>query len=220
MQAERAQLQREVAGYQALDTVLTTGLLRDANEIALSVSESAVRTMLTASLPMTIPLPQELTAELRTVELTFRGNVARVTLEGTLVHRGTPQVSANLRVTGAIERFTVDSARALHASIRVDDAQVSDAAGVPEPFRPATVLLLQRVIDRAIPVLSNALPELSLPVRLDRALSLPGFGPEGALTVQAAQAALSVRATRVLAYKGRLTVVLHVERGPLLTVMP
>jgi hypothetical protein len=55
---------------------------------------------------------------------------------------------------------------------------------------------------------------------LDRALNLPGFGPEGALTVQPARAALSMQASRVLAYRNRLTVVLRVERGPLLTVMP
>jgi hypothetical protein len=52
-------------------------------------------------------------------------------------------------------------------------------------------------------------------VRIDRALMLPGFGPEGALAVEPASAALQITASRVLAFQNRLTVVLRVDRGPL-----
>ena len=97
---------------------------------------------------------------------------------------------------------------------------IASPSGVPYALDGTAIALLQIVVDRALPQLSAALPELTLPVRLDRAMSLPGFGPEGALTVQPARAALSMRASRVLAYRNRLTVVLQVERGPLLTVMP
>lgn len=220
MLSERAQLQREIAGFHALDTVLTTGLLQDPNEIVLSVSDSVLRTVLTASLPIDRPLGQRLTVRLTDVRLAFRGNVARVEVEGTVSRGAYPRASAALRLAGALEQFTVDSARALHARIRLDEARVSSPTGVPDALGSTAVALLQIAVDRALPQLSEALPEVALPVRLDRALSLPGFGPEGALTVQPAQAALTVSASRVLAYRGRLTVVLRVERGPLLTVMP
>jgi hypothetical protein len=220
MLAERAQLQREIAGFRALDTVMTRGLLADSNEIVLSVSDSVVRAVLSASMPIDVSLAGQVQARLTGITLAFRGNVARVVIQGTAVRDRFPRAAAKLELRGALERFRVDSAEALHASIRLDDATLASPRGVPYALDGAALALLQIVVDRALPQLGAALPELTLPVRLDRALNLPGFGPEGALTVQPARALLSMRASRVLAYRNRLTVVLRVERGPLLTVMP
>lgn len=220
MLAERAQLQREIAGFRSLDSVMARGLLADSNEIVLSVSDSVLRTVLSASMPIEASLAGQVHATLTGVQLAFRGNVARVVIRGRVLRHDFPRAAADLILSGALERFRVDSAEALHANIRLDEATLASPSGVPYALDGTAIALLQIVVDRALPQLSAALPELTLPVRLDRALSLPGFGPEGALTVQPARAALSMRASRVLAYRNRLTVVLRVERGPLLTVMP
>ena len=220
MLAERAQLQREIGGFRSLDTVLSKGLLADSNEIVLSVSDSVIRNVLSASMPIDVQMLANVHARLTQVSLAFRGNVARVEIRGTAVRQSFPRAAAELWLSGALEHFRIDSAEALHANIRLDDARLSAPSGVLYALDGTTIALLQIIVDRALPQLSAALPELLLPVRLDRALNLPGFGPEGALTVQPARAALSMQASRVLAYRNRLTVVLRVERGPLLTVMP
>jgi hypothetical protein len=220
MLAERAELRREIAGFHALDTILARGLLADSTEIVLSVGDTVLREVLTASLPVEVSLRNAVRVRLTGVALAFSGNVVRVELEGSAVRDAFPRTAATLRLTGALDQFEVDSTEALHARIRLDEATLSSPVGVPNALGGAATALLQIVIDRAMPQIGAALPELSLPVRLDRALRLPGFGPEGALTVQPATAALRVSASRVIAFRDRLTVVLRVERGPFVSEPP
>ena len=49
-------------------------------------------------------------------------------------------------------------------------------------------------------------------------MRLPGFGPEGALTVQPSIAPLTVSASRVIAFQNRLWIILRIELGAFATV--
>ncbi|MBL0892496.1 MAG: hypothetical protein IBJ19_18040, partial [Gemmatimonadaceae bacterium] len=78
LMAERAQLRREVAGLRDLRHVSDSGLVRHPDELVLSVADSVLQRMLTASLPVTLVIPGALTVQLTDAQLAFRGNVARV----------------------------------------------------------------------------------------------------------------------------------------------
>ena len=57
------------------------------------------------------------------------------------------------------------------------------------------------------------LPAVALPVRLDRAITLPAFGPTGVLSIAAVSSPLSVSAHNVVAFRNRLWLSLRVEHG-------
>lgn len=212
---ERAQLTREIAGYRALDDVVRRGLVQHPNEIVLSVTDTLMRTLLEASLPIGLSIPGDVEVDLKTVALTFRGNVARVDVTGTVTRVAFPRASALLELRGGIDEFRTDSTHTLHARIRLDRAELRTPTGVPNALGGTALSILQNIVDRAMPQITDALPSVVLPVQIDHALTLPGFGPEGALAVEPASAALQITATRLIAFQNRLTVVLRVDRGPL-----
>lgn len=214
LMAERAQLTREVAGLRDLRHISDSGLVRHPDELVLSVADSVLQRMLVASLPVTLVIPGALTVQLTDAHLTFRGNVARVNVAGRVYRAAFPRATADLTVRGTLDEFVVDRARAVHSRIRLDDAVIASPRDVPSALNTFAMAVLQRLVDRSLPQIGSALPDVTLPVRFDHELRLPGFGPEGALAVEPARADLSISASRVLAYENRLTVVLKVERSP------
>lgn len=215
---ERAQLTREIAGYRALDDVMQRGIVQHPNEIMLSVTDTLMRTLLQASLPISVPIPGDVRVDLQSINLAFAGNVARVTLGGTATRTAFPRASATLELHGGIAEFRTDSTHTLTARIRLDRADLRTPTGVPNALGATALSILQNIVDRALPQITSSLPGVFIPVRVDRALTLPGFGPEGALAVNPAAASLTITATRIIAFQHRLTVVLRVDRGPLISV--
>lgn len=212
---EHARLTREITGYRVLDDVVRRGLVQHPDEIVLTVTDTLLRTLFEASLPISVSIPGDVVVDLQAVALTFRGNVAQVEVTGTVRRTAFPLATARLDLRGGIDEFRTDSTHALHARIRLDRADLRTPSGVPNALGGIALSVLQNIVDRAPPRITDALPRVVLPVRIDRALMLPGFGPEGALAVEPASAALQITASRVLAFQNRLTVVLRVDRGPL-----
>jgi len=212
---ERDQLTREIAGYRTLEDVAERGLVQHPNEVVLSVTDSLLQKILEVSLPISLDIPGDVRVNLNTVALTFRANVARVDVTGTVQRMSFPKAAALLVLQGGIDEIRMDSAQALNARIRLDRADLRTPTGVPNALGPTALSILQNITDRALPQITEALPSVVFPVRLESALNLPGFGPEGALAVEPATAALKITATRVIAFQNRLTVVLRVDRGPL-----
>lgn len=215
---ERAQLQREIAGYRALDDVMQRGLVQRENEIVVTVTDTVMRSLLQASLPVHVSIPGDVDVQLDSLRLDFVGNVARIMLSGT-VHRTTfPRANAQVELHGGIHEFRTDSAHALNARIRLDRADVTSPTGVPHALGPTATSILQNIVDRALPQIAQSLPAVVFPVRVDKALTLPGFGPEGALAVRAASSALTISASRVVTFQHRLIAVLKIERGTMNSV--
>lgn len=212
---ERAQLTREIAGYQALQDIAQRGLVQHPNEIVLSVTDTLLRELLQASLPIKLDIPGDVQVDLRAVSLVFRGNVARVDVSGSVTRTTFPRAAALLELRGAIDSVHTDSSHTLRARIQLDRADLRTPSGVPNALGNTALSILQNIVDRSLPQIAKALPSVVLPVQIDRALTLPGFGPEGALAVEPASAALQISATRVIAFQNRLTLVLRVDRGVL-----
>lgn len=215
---ERAQLQREIAGYRALDDVMRRGLVQQKNEIVLSVTDTVMRSLLQASMPVKVAIPGDVDVQLDSLRLDFVGNVARVRLNGTVARISFPRATAQVELHGGIHEFRTDSAHALNARIRLDRADVTSPSGVPDALGSTAASILQNIVDRALPQIAQSLPAVVLPIRVDKALTLPGFGPDGALAVRAASSALTISASRVVTFQHRLIVVLKIERGTLASV--
>ena len=81
--------------------------------------------------------------------------------------------------------------------------------GVPGAWR-----VLRAIVRQGLPEITASFPSVAVPVRLDRLVRLPAFGPEGPVSVPAAQADVRVSTTRVIAFRDRLWVILKVDRSP------
>ena len=210
---ERDQLRREVAGFRLLQK-MSPGIVVDReHEVVVSVTDTLLRSLLDASFPLTVDLRNSATITLTSAQVVFRANVARVDITGIVRRTAYPRISAAVKLRGAIDNFVVDKARGLNARISIDDVELDTPTGTLAAFDPLVIAVLQSVVERSLPELTSGLPTVAIPVRLDQNMNLPGFGPEGALSIEPSSAPMSVEASRVIAFQNRLWIILHLELG-------
>lgn len=215
---ERDQLRREVAGFESLERLAPGKIMDREHEVLVSVSDTLLRSLLDAAFPIPVSIRNKLTVTFTRAKVTFRANVARVDISGTVRRSRFPQVSAVLNMRGALDAFVIDSSHALRARISIDDVTLDTPAGAPAALNPFVINLLQSIVERSLPELTESLPSVAIPVRLDQAMNLPGFGPEGALSIEPSSAPMSVQASRIIAFQNRLWIILRVELGNFATI--
>lgn len=215
---QRDQLRREVAGFKSLQKLAPGKVVDREHEVIVSVTDTLLRSLLDASFPLTVGLRNSATITLTSAQVAFRANVARVDISG-LVRRSTyPHISATVKLRGALDNFAVGKGNGLSARISIDDVELDTPTGTLAALDPLVIAILQSVVERSLPELTSGLPAVSIPVRLDQTMNLPGFGPEGMLSIEPSSAPMSVEASRVIAFQNRLWIILHVEIGSFATV--
>lgn len=216
--AEREALRREVTGMRRLATALGVGADAEGaigpDDVMVVVRDSLVRALLDAALPFAHTLGGQAELRLERATTVLDASVARVTLVGTVRRLRWPYAGATVRVRGAVADLAVDATSTLHARLAVDEVVVSDATGVPPVARGWARAALQQLVDRSLPELVEALPRVAIPIRLDQAIALPGFGPEGPLDVAPAAARVRVTVRHVAAWGGETWAVLRLDRTP------
>ncbi len=218
--AERDQLRREIAGYRALEPLAQTGLLSDEREILISLSDTLIRGLIAAAFPLTTGVPGGVAVTLTAATVQFQGNVARVELSGRAGRAAFPRIATAITLRGALDAFAVDSARILRARITIDDVDVGVPSEVPGFLAPMARALMQRLLERSLGDLAGVLPAVAVPVRFDSEVRLPSLDGLGPLSAKGAAAPLDVRASRVLAFRDRIWIVLRIERGTFVTAAP
>ena len=211
---ERDQLRREVAGFRSLDSIAKEGAVDRKRDVVVTVSDSLLRNLFVAALPVRATLPGDLDVQLTKAEVVFRANAARVRVTGDLKRTAFPKVAALITLNGALDAFAVDSTRTLRARMTIDDVALAAPSGVPGALGPIALSMLQAVVERGLPELADKLPAVALPVRLDHDLRLPGFGPDGVISIPAVSAPLTVGAHNVVAFGNRLWLSISVQHGP------
>lgn len=210
---ERRQLRREIAGLHTLAPLLRSGGITDSTVVLVSLSDTLFRALLSAALPVTVPLAAGIVVTLDHATVAFRGNVARIDVLGRATRATFPQLSATVHLLGALDSMVVDPAQVLRARLTLDDVDLEAPDGVPGSRR-----LLRAIVRQGLPEITAVFPSVAVPVRLDRTVRLPAFGPDGPISVPAAQAEVRVSASRVIAFRDRLWVILKVSRTPFRTV--
>ena len=214
---DRDQLRREVAGFRSLQKIEPGKLVDREHEVLISVTDTLLRSLLDASFPLTVDLRNSATITLTSAQVTFKANVARVDIAG-LVRRTTyPHIAAQVKLRGAMDNFSVDKGNGLSARISIDDVTLDAPTGTLALLDPLAIAILQSVVERSLPELTSGLPTVAIPVRLDQKMTLPGFGPDGMLSVAESTAPMSVEASRVIAFQNRLWIILHIELGSFAT---
>jgi len=215
--AERDQLRREVTGYRALEPIARSGLLSLESEILVSLSDTLIRGLIAAAFPVDVRVGGGVDVTLAAATVLFRANVARVEVTGVARRHSFPRIAAAITLRGALDAFEVDSARVLRARITVDDVDVGALEGAPLRFAPAAQAVMQRLLERGLVDLANAMPAVAVPVRFDSEIRLPSLDGIGPLSARGATAPLAVVASRVLAFRDRIWIVLRIDRAPFVT---
>ena len=208
---ERDQLRREVAGFQTLAALEANTLIDQPHQVLVSVTDTLLRSLIDVAFPVSVTIRDGLTVTLSSAQVTFRANVARVDIRGEVRRSAIPRVAAAVTLRGAIDHFSVDSTHTLRAQISVDDIKLDTPSGTPAALDPLVIAVLQRVLEGSLPELTASLPTVTVPIRLDKAMQLPGFGPDGFLSVAPSRAAMTVEAARIIAFQDRLWIVLSVD---------
>lgn len=210
---ERDQLRREVEGYLSLRKLEPGKLVDREHEVLVSVTDTLLRSLLDASFPMTVDLRNSATITLTSTQVVLRANVARVAITGLVRRKRYPHFSATVTLRGAMDNFVIDKARGLNAHIHIDDIDLDTPTGTLAAFDPLVIAILRSVVERSLPELTSELPAVSIPVSLDEDMKLPGFGPEGLLSIEPSTAPMTFEASRVIAFQNRLWIILHIELG-------
>lgn len=214
---ERDALRREVAVFRALDALGDEPLVDATRDVIVSVSDTLIRSLFDAALPIEIALPGSATAVLTNAMVSLRGNVAQVTVTGTIRRHRIPRTSASVILRGAVDRFVVDSTRILRARTSLDDVTVGPTAGEAGTLALWRVAMLQSIVERALPELEDALPSLAIPVRIEQSVRLPGFRVKTMLEIKSISAPMSISVARVVAFQNRLWITLRTTREPFRT---
>lgn len=217
---ERDQLRREVAGFRSLHALPPGTILDREHEVLVSVTDTLLRSLLEAAFPLTIDIRNHAKLTIASAAVVFRANVARVDLTGVVRRTNYPHISAAVRLRGALDRFTVAPSQGLRARISIDDASIDTPRGTLAAFDPLVVAILRSVVERSLPELTERLPVVAIPVRLDQSMTLPGFGPDAVISLVASAAPMSVEASRIIAFENRLWIILHVELGSFVAATP
>jgi hypothetical protein len=210
---ERDQLLREVEGLRELENVAPGKLMDREHEVLISVRDTLLQSLLAATLPVSVDIRNDITVTVTGARVTFRSNVARVALSGHARRRSFPRVAAIVRLRGALDEFSVDAAQGLRSRIAIDAVEIDAPTGAISALDPLVIEALRSIVERSLPELTSAIPALSIPVRLDQNMTLPGFGPDGALSITPSAAPLRMSASRVIAFQNRLWIVLRAELG-------
>jgi hypothetical protein len=208
---ERDQLRREVAGFRALEKAAPGKIMDRGHEVLITLSDTLLQSLLEASLPVSVPIRAGLTVTLMHTTVVFRANVARVDISGFVRRTAFPQLNATMHLRGALDSFNVDSTHALKARVTIDDVTLGTPVGAPDALAPYIIEMVQRIVEGSLPELSDGLPALTVPVRLDDNMALPGFGPEGMLSIAPSRAPMQVDVRRVIAFQNRIWIVLGVH---------
>ena len=207
-----------MAGFRSLEALAPGKLLNRTNQVLVSVTDTLLRSLIDAAFPVTVALPNKFSVTLTAATVTLRSNVARVDITGEVRRSSYPRVAAAVTLRGALDDFVVDSTRALRTRISIDDVRLGTPSGTPAALDPLVIDVLQRIVEGSLPELTNSLPTVAVPITLDQAMQLPGFGPEGYLSVAPSRAAMSVEAARVFAFQNRLWIILTVKLGTFASV--
>ena len=207
LQAERAQLERELEGLRESAALLSRGeSLIPATDVVVAIQEALVQGLIARRLPIDItaaPYQMALTA----VEVGFKG-APTVQLRGMVTRDGMPGVAVAVRLIGALSRIDVDTKTfTLRARITADHLDIESTAGVGALFSGSS---LDDVAELLRLELVEQLPVVEIPVRVQEDILIPAV-TDGPVQVAAARFPVKASVTRVFAASGRLWIGLHVE---------
>jgi hypothetical protein len=199
--AEAALLRRQIRELRTMVEDDQAGRLFPRDRLAVGVRQELLRDLLQRRLPFeAVPIPT-IRVRIETAHIVLEGGQSLVELKGRV--QDDTAIFADITLFGGLHLFSVDAkAGIVTARVNVERVDVWRAgAGATE----RTVLegLNEGLRGPALSALSEMLPPVEMPVRLDPVLDFPGV-TGAALEVPAQRLGVDVSVARVVPVNGRL----------------
>jgi hypothetical protein len=206
MGAEQAILERRKAGLESLLARAERGPI-PFDKILVLVDESLIQQLLTSALPFERVIRDEYRVVLDTATVSFDDNFALIKLGGrvSLVSQAN-STFADVAVYGAIDIVELDPlSGVLRGQVKVIGLDASKVSVMGMVTKTAEDLLKEFGGDR-VEQLATLFSKIEIPVKLEREIVIPAFGPEGPVKIAEARIPITGSVTDVTAYRGRMYV--------------
>lgn len=214
---ETARLRRDTHALEQALAAADAGTFLGPDDVVVGVSENAVADLFRATLPIEESIPGPLTGSAVTlrvdrVSVVFDGGLGTVSVDGQAWFTNLKSVAAEAHLSGGFADAKIDPLRhVLRAKVSIDTLEARPMPGglLAKVLRGA---LLQRLNARGREVITQALPELSVPVKVDQQLQIPPLNADP-VHVEGGRLPVAVALTRVFASHGRLWLALRPQLG-------
>jgi hypothetical protein len=200
-------LRGQIASLQKLVARAEKGELVTTDQIAIGISEGAVRTLLNASLPREMVVADRLRVRLESAEPVFRGNKAGLLFRAKASSVDAPGAYATIEVGGSLETFRLDggklTATVVLAHFSVIESSIGDMAADA----------LENLVRANAGAIQDAIPVVEIPVQLEQSIKIDGL-TEGAVVAKPGALPLDISVSQVIPANQRLWVLLHAKAGP------
>ena len=203
-------LERQVTALEEAVTDAKKGELFPSGDIAIGLSETAVQSAVSQALPIERRIGSDFQARIERVTVSFRSMQGVVTLEGRVWAIVEPNTYADLVLLGGIGDVDIDRATGvLSARIELDGWDVRRAAAVGAEVEWMKTLVQTLGAD-GVAQLRELVPDLKIPVGIEKAIDLPGADGHP-VAIPAGRVPLDARVSRVLPLSGRLWAMVRVD---------
>jgi hypothetical protein len=213
--ADEAMLQRQRDGLQSLLDEADRGPLVPFDRVLVVVDQALVQDLLSSAIPYE-RVVSRYRIRVTGATVRFEDGFALVRLDGRASLAASPEAAAfaDISVFGGLEVTDLDpDSGLLRGEVRVlaVDARRVTVLGVGAP--EDTEELIEQLGKERLDDFGVLASRLQIPVRLERAVTLPAVGPEGEVRIAAASIPLQVGITKVRALRGKLWVSIDAAVG-------
>ena len=204
----KAVYENQIAGLEDLRARAERGEdVLDKSLLAVSIDETAVKTLIVATLPPEVKLGERVALRLEKTEAYFRHTQAVVVFEGRLISADLHGAFVQVSLAGGLDKVTFDEGR-LTTRVKLYQARVQDTS-----LGNIAAGAMGKLVSAHLGDIEDAIPAIEVPVRLDQSIELGGL-EHGPVTVGPGALPLQVSVERILPNGQRLWVLLKVATGP------
>ncbi|HXB53665.1 MAG TPA: hypothetical protein VN461_02715 [Vicinamibacteria bacterium] len=213
---EETILDRRSEGLEALTEGArkNSGRLLAPEDILIVVGQGLVQQVLDGAVPFERTIGNRFRVRVAHCTVHLEDGLALVQLEGRASLAGGEEVGAELTVYGGLDVVDLDpQSGVLRAGVHVFavEAKRGGLLGLPTP----TERLAEEIGREKLESFSLLLSSVEIPVRLERAVTLPAIGTESGVSIAAAHLPLNLSVVEVLSFQRRLWVTIRASpTGP------
>lgn len=202
-------LERRKQGLESLVQAAQKGPLVPFNDVLVVVDQSLVQQLLSSAIPFERTIKDKYRLNVDKAAVSFDDNFSLIQLNGRVSLASRPQSTfAEVALYGALDVVELDPfSGVLRGRVKVIalDATKVSVLGIESKTAEK---LLEDLASEKVDDFASAFSNVDIPVKLQREVVIPAFGPEGSLTIAEARIPISGSVLDVKAFRGRLFVTL------------
>jgi hypothetical protein len=206
--ARASLLRQQIAGMRTIVARAERGEFAHSHRLVIAVSESVIQDIVNAQLPRRAVMREVLDVEIQKARVSCRATQTVVLLDARVRLAKGPETYVDALVTGGLDRMELNLRHGrLVGRVRLYQLEVSTQAA-----SPLVRMVIEGIGEPGLKSLSDSLPVIEIPVRLEEEIQIPGFG-DGPVVVDPGRLPLKVAVSDAFAFGERLWVLIDISVG-------